>query len=116
MYKRGFLGKYELKSKQSLKEGKAMLKPSIDELSNEINSRFALTIVIAKRARQLQLNPSDYKIEDPVGRDNNEVAKSLEELYADKLDYYLTPESAEAAKELSFDQPEYDADMSHEEI
>jgi len=94
-----------------------MLKPSIDELLGEINSRFALTIVIAKRARQLQLNPSDYKVVDnPVGRDNNEVAKALEELYAGKLNYYLTPESAEAAKELSFDQPEYDEDMSHEEL
>lgn len=93
------------------KEGLNMLKPSIDELLNEINSRFALTIVIAKRARQLQLNPTDYKVEEPVGHDNNEVAKALEELYAEKLDYYLTPESAEEAKELSFDQPEFEAPM-----
>jgi len=99
-----------------------MLKPSIDELLSEINSRFALTIVIAKRARQLQLNPSDYKVvENPVGHDNNEVAKALEELHADNLNYYLTPESAAEARELSFDQlafdqQEYDEDMSDEEI
>jgi DNA-directed RNA polymerase omega subunit len=94
-----------------------MLKPSIDELLSEIHSRFALTIVIAKRARQLQLNPSDYKVgENAVGRDNNEVAKALEELNADKLDYYLSAESAAAAKELSFDETEYDEDMSQEEI
>lgn len=82
-----------------------MLKPSIDELLNEIHSRFALTIVIAKRARQLQLNPDDYKVDEAVGRDNNEVAKALEELNAEKLDYYLTPESAAMAKtkELSFE-------------
>jgi len=91
-----------------------MLKPSIDELLKGINSRFALTIVIAKRARQLQLSPDDYKVEEPVGHDNNEVAKALEELYADKLDYYLTPESAEEAKELSFEQPFIDTEEQFE--
>lgn len=75
-----------------------MLKPSIDDLLEEINSKFALTIVIAKRARQLQLSPEDYKIENPVGKANNEVARALEELYADDLEYYLDKESLLAAQ------------------
>lgn len=75
-----------------------MLKPSIDDLLEEINSKFALTIVIAKRARQLQLSPEDYKVEVPVGKANNEVARALEELYADDLEYYLDKESLLAAQ------------------
>ncbi len=76
-----------------------MLKPSIDELLEEIHSRFALTIVIAKRARQLQLTPEEYAIEEPVGSANNEVAKALEELNAHKLEYYLNREALETAQE-----------------
>lgn len=76
-----------------------MLKPSIDELLEEIHSRFALTIVIAKRARQLQLTPEEYAIEEPVGSANNEVAKALEELNAHKLEYYLNRQALETAQE-----------------
>ena len=97
----------------------AMLNPSIDELLNEIHSKFALTIVIAKRARQLQLNPDDYQVEIPVGEENNEVSKALEELHAHKLDYYLTPESAAKAREeeLAFEESMFfdDEDFEDEE-
>lgn len=78
-----------------------MLKPSIDDLLEEINSKFALTIVISKRARQLQLTPDDFKVEEPVGPANNEVAKSLEELNADTLEYYLDCEEMQQAQELA---------------
>jgi|GEM_PF-291324 DNA-directed RNA polymerase, omega subunit len=90
-----------------------MLKPSIDELLKEVNSRFALTIVIAKRARQLQLNPDDYKVETPVGHDNNEVAKSLEELNSNKLEYFLSREEAELAQNTP---SPFSADIFDEEL
>ncbi|GBU11237.1 hypothetical protein AwErysi_08530 [Erysipelotrichaceae bacterium] len=76
-----------------------MLKPSIDELLEGIQSRFALTIVVAKRARQLQLTPNEYTIEEPVGIANNEVAMALEELNAKELEYYLTRTELEHAQE-----------------
>lgn len=91
-----------------------MLKPSIDELLGQINSRFALTIVIAKRARQLQLSPDDYKVKYPVGQDSNEVAKSLEELHSYKLEYYLDAESAQqAAQESEMNTLESVDELSH---
>ncbi|MGM8214415.1 DNA-directed RNA polymerase subunit omega [Bacillaceae bacterium W0354] len=59
-----------------------MLEPSVDNLLTKINSKYALVIISARRARELQ----DHKnpmIENPKSVKN--VGVALEEIVSEKL-------------------------------
>ncbi|QHS22195.1 DNA-directed RNA polymerase subunit omega [Virgibacillus sp. MSP4-1] len=60
-----------------------MLEPSVDELLEKINSKYALVILSAKRARELQFT-DDPMIEEV--KSNKLVGTALEEIRAEKLE------------------------------
>lgn len=60
-----------------------MLNPPLDQLKKNVNSKYLIVTLAAKRARELQDNPEgalldDYNSYKPVGR-------SLEEIAAHKI-------------------------------
>lgn len=60
-----------------------MLNPSIDSLMTKIDSKYSLVSVAAKRARKLQNNEEQYRLEKYVSHKN--VGKALEEINANEL-------------------------------
>lgn len=92
-----------------------MLRPSIDDLLEEVDSRFELTVVIAKRARQLQIHPEDYRVKEPVGEDINEVARALEELYAHDLPYFANRETMDLVCEQQIAEATSSAEVNDAE-
>ena len=72
-----------------------MIHPRIDELMNEVDSRYALVIVAAKRARQInnyhhQLGEGTFdEFAPPLieSRSKNYLTMSLEEISEGKLKY-----------------------------
>ena len=59
-----------------------MLEPSIDALQKNINSKYTLVILSARRARQLREH-NNLQIENP--KSNKYVGMALEEVQAGKL-------------------------------
>ncbi|SET84407.1 DNA-directed RNA polymerase subunit omega [Salinibacillus kushneri] len=60
-----------------------MLEPSVDELLEKVNSKYALVILSAKRARELQFT------KDPMidhVKSNKLVGTALEEIRAEQLE------------------------------
>lgn len=64
-----------------------MLEPSIDILLKKVGSKFELAIIAAKRARQLQLHPESFKLEDSKQKDTY-IGEALEELEADLVNFH----------------------------
>lgn len=60
-----------------------MLYPSINELTNKVDSRYTLVMLVAKRARQL-VDGSKPKVETS---NNKPVSIAIEEIAADKITY-----------------------------
>ena len=77
-----------------------MIHPRIDELLNEVDSRYALVIAAAKRARQInnyhqQLGEGTYEDFAPPlieSRSKNYLTMALEEVAEGKLDYSYSKE------------------------
>jgi DNA-directed RNA polymerase subunit omega len=75
-----------------------MIHPRIDELMNEVDSRYALVIVAAKRARQInnyhhQLGEGTFdELAPPLieSRSKNYLTMSLEEISEGKIVYDYT--------------------------
>ena len=75
-----------------------MIHPRIDELMNEVDSRYALVIVAAKRARQInnyhhQLGEGTFdEFAPPLieSRSKNDLTMSLEEISEGKIVYDYT--------------------------
>ncbi len=65
-----------------------MIKPSIDELIEKVDSKYTLVVAAAKRAREL-LNGKPKQIET---KSNKPVSIALEELAAGRLLYERTRE------------------------
>ncbi|UFJ43228.1 DNA-directed RNA polymerase subunit omega [Brevibacillus humidisoli] len=61
-----------------------MLYPSIDKLTEKMDSKYVLVSVAAKRARQLREN-SNVQIEKPKSK--KYVGQALEEIITDQLVY-----------------------------
>jgi len=64
-----------------------MLEPSVDELQEQINSKYTLVILSARRARELK-NSSKPLVDEP--KSHKPVGVALEEIKAGKL--YLDEE------------------------
>ena len=71
-----------------------MIHPRIDQLLDEVDSRYALVIVAAKRARQInnyhhQLGEGTFDEFPPLveSRSKNYLTMSLEEIAEGKIDY-----------------------------
>lgn len=62
-----------------------MLYPSIDELVKITDSKYALVILAAKRARTL-LQTNKPKIDKPVS--HTQVGVALEELYQEQISFH----------------------------
>ena len=78
-----------------------MIHPRIDELLDEVDSRYALVIVAAKRARQInnyhhQLGEGTFDEFPPLveSRSKNYLTMSLEEIAEGKIKYTYTASSA----------------------
>ena len=72
----------------------AMIHPRIDELLGNVDSRYALVIVAAKRARQInnyhhQLGEGTFESSPPLveSRSKNYLTMALEEIAEGKLEY-----------------------------
>jgi DNA-directed RNA polymerase subunit omega len=61
-----------------------MLYPSIDKLTEKVESKYTLVTVASKRARQLR-EKNDLQLEKPKSK--KYVGQALEELISDKLAY-----------------------------
>jgi DNA-directed RNA polymerase subunit omega len=61
-----------------------MLYPSIDKLTEKVESKYTLVTVASKRARQLREN-NNLQLEKPKSK--KYVGQALEELISDKLVY-----------------------------
>ena len=71
-----------------------MIHPRIDELLDRVDSRYALVIVAAKRARQInnyhqQLGEGTFDVPPPLieSRSKNYLTMSLEETAQGKIEY-----------------------------
>ena len=71
-----------------------MIHPRIDELLEHVDSRYALVIVAAKRARQInnyhqQLGEGTFDVPPPLieSRSKNYLTMSLEETAQGKIEY-----------------------------
>ncbi len=62
-----------------------MLKPSIDSLLDEVDSKFTLVLVAARRARNIQANGQGLK-----SGEKKPVTMALDELLKDELEYERT--------------------------
>jgi len=74
-----------------------MIHPRIDELLENVDSRYALVIVAAKRARQInnyyhQLGEGTFEVPPPLveSRSKNHLTMSLEEVAEGKIKYAYT--------------------------
>ena len=74
-----------------------MIHPRIDELIGSVDSRYALVIVAAKRARQInnyyhQLGEGTFEVPPPLveSRSKNHLTMSLEEISEGKISYDYT--------------------------
>ena len=74
-----------------------MISPRIDQLLENVDSRYALVIVAAKRARQInnyyhQLGEGTFEVPPPLveSRSNNHLTMSLEEVAQGKIKYAYT--------------------------
>ena len=71
-----------------------MISPRIDQLLDNVDSRYALVIVAAKRARQInnyyhQLGEGTFEVPPPLveSRSNNHLTMALEEVAQGKIKY-----------------------------
>ena len=74
-----------------------MIHPKIDTLLDNVDSRYALVIVAAKRARQInnyyhQLGEGTFEVPPPLveSRSKNHLTMSLEEVGEGKIKYAYT--------------------------
>jgi DNA-directed RNA polymerase subunit omega len=74
-----------------------MIHPKIDQLLGNVDSRYALVIVAAKRARQInnyyhQLGEGTFEVPPPLveSRSKNHLTMSLEEVGEGKIKYAYT--------------------------
>ena len=74
-----------------------MIHPKIDTLLDSVDSRYALVIVAAKRARQInnyyhQLGEGTFEVPPPLveSRSKNHLTMSLEEVGEGKIKYSYT--------------------------
>jgi DNA-directed RNA polymerase subunit omega len=74
-----------------------MIHPKIDQLLDNVDSRYALVIVAAKRARQInnyyhQLGEGTFEVPPPLveSRSKNHLTMSLEEVGEGKIKYAYT--------------------------
>jgi len=74
-----------------------MIHPKIDQLLESVDSRYALVIVAAKRARQInnyyhQLGEGTFEVPPPLveSRSKNHLTMSLEEVGEGKIKYGYT--------------------------
>jgi DNA-directed RNA polymerase subunit omega len=74
-----------------------MIHPKIDQLLESVDSRYALVIVAAKRARQInnyyhQLGEGTFEVPPPLveSRSKNHLTMSLEEVGEGKIKYAYT--------------------------
>ena len=74
-----------------------MIHPKIDYLLENVDSRYALVIVAAKRARQInnyyhQLGEGTFEVPPPLieSRSKNHLTMSLEEVAEGKIKYAYT--------------------------
>ena len=74
-----------------------MINPRIDELLDNVDSRYALVIVAAKRARQInnyyhQLGEGTFEVPPPLveSRSKNHLTMALEEVGEGKIKYAYT--------------------------
>jgi DNA-directed RNA polymerase subunit omega len=74
-----------------------MIHPKIDDLLENVDSRYALVIVAAKRARQInnyyhQLGEGTFEVPPPLveSRSKNHLTMSLEEVSEGKIKYAYT--------------------------
>ncbi len=74
-----------------------MIYPKIDHLLDNVDSRYALVIVAAKRARQInnyyhQLGEGTFEVPPPMveSRSKNHLTMSLEEVAEGKIKYAYT--------------------------
>ena len=74
-----------------------MIHPKIDQLLDSVDSRYALVIVAAKRARQInnyyhQLGEGTFEVPPPLveSRSKNHLTMSLEEVGEGKIKYAYT--------------------------
>jgi len=65
-----------------------MINPSLDELLNYVDSKYTLVIAVAKRARQLALNPKPLIHMDT----DKPVLMAIYEIKAGKIKYKRTKE------------------------
>ncbi|MCR4419974.1 MAG: DNA-directed RNA polymerase subunit omega [Clostridia bacterium] len=63
-----------------------MNKPTIDELMKQVNSKYALVVLAAKRARTL----SPEQLTTPEGRMLKAVSVALQEIAESKIRYELS--------------------------
>ena len=73
------------------------MSPKIDQLLENVDSRYALVIVAAKRARQInnyyhQLGEGTFEVPPPLveSRSKNHLTMSLEEVAEGKIKYAYT--------------------------
>jgi DNA-directed RNA polymerase subunit omega len=74
-----------------------MIYPKLDQLLDAVDSRYALVIVAAKRARQInnyyhQLGEGTFEVPPPLveSRSKNHLTMSLEEVAEGKIKYAYT--------------------------
>jgi DNA-directed RNA polymerase subunit omega len=74
-----------------------MIHPKLDQLLESVDSRYALVIVAAKRARQInnyyhQLGEGMFEVPPPLveSRSKNHLTMSLEEVAEGKIKYAYT--------------------------
>jgi DNA-directed RNA polymerase subunit omega len=74
-----------------------MIHPKLDSLLDAVDSRYALVIVAAKRARQInnyyhQLGEGTFEVPPPLveSRSKNHLTMSLEEVAEGKIKYAYT--------------------------
>jgi DNA-directed RNA polymerase subunit omega len=74
-----------------------VIHPRIDQLLENVDSRYALVIVAAKRARQInnyyhQLGEGTFEVPPPLveSRSNNHLTMALEETAQGKIKYAYT--------------------------
>lgn len=63
-----------------------MIYPSVDQLLQNVDSRYSLVIMTAKRARQLRESQLDKEDSDFI----KEVTAALEDIAAGKIDFERT--------------------------
>ena len=70
-------------------EPMSMVNPSTDALMRQVNSRYGLVVLAAKRARQL-LDGEEIKVRQQSTKD---VTNALEEIVEGKISYQISKEA-----------------------